>query len=324
MTTTSSWLHKNEAAPEPRRGRPGLAKLGQRLRSIIYMAGSVRPGRLATATQRSLLDLPLERDWTLLDCWHGHAGQLAEAIDSAELQVRILINQQGVAPTTVAGNGRVRMQVERDPQEYRGTAGLLRDATVDYASDDWVLVVGGVQWPVRPLVDMAEQLAEAGSDVALLAQRDGTPCHLMLVRCGLLRQIKARGFLDVKEQWLSEVAEQRRVVALEQTAPALVPVRTRADYLRAVRTHHFQQRGVADGNPFAEYWQPTFSLIERGGSVAATARIHDSVVLAGGVVGEGATLVHSVIGSGGSAGAHAMLVDQVVGRQKPTRTGASG
>jgi hypothetical protein len=99
---------------------------------------------------------------------------------------------------------------------------------------------------------------------------------------------------------------------LRRARPLALPLRTRADYVRALRWYHQVPRPEPTLDPFAEDWQPVFALREQGAEVDPSARLHDSVVLAGGRVERGAMVVRSVVCAGGVVAKNQTVVDQVV------------
>jgi NDP-sugar pyrophosphorylase family protein len=156
--------------------------------------------------------------------------------------------------------------------------------------------------------------------VAILTQGDDAPCGLMLIRCGILRQIQSVGFVDLREQALPHIARSHRVHIVPTAGQALLPTRTREDYIRALRLHAAQERGLdlaAFDHPFAESWQTSFAIVEPGAVVHPSARIHDSVVLAGARVGREALVAYSVVGPGGVVPPRGTLVNEVLGAARP-------
>ena len=120
------------------------------------------------------------------------------------------------------------------------------------------------------------------------------------------------GFVDLKEQALAQIARRHRVSVLKQHGAPALQMRTASEYVRALRwLHRDAAHGAADG-AFVEDWAPRFSIRERGATVHATARLHDSVVLDGGTVHRGAVLVRSVVCAGGVVPARATVVDAVI------------
>jgi N-acetylglucosaminyldiphosphoundecaprenol N-acetyl-beta-D-mannosaminyltransferase len=272
---------------------PPPAALG-RLRGLVLLGGSVRPGPLAAAVGRNVLDLPVGDGKTVLTRWLDQAAEVAKLVGLAELPVRLLVDQQAVEP--VSGNGRCR--IERDTSEYRGTGGLLANVAVDYQDDDLILVGNAAQVLLEPLFGLLTSLHQTGGAVSLVGHRDGTPSGLMLVTCRTLRLIPNVGFVDMKEQALPAIAEQYDVRVLQCRQPTGLPIRSLSDYVAALRALHRPADRPTPDEALAEDWKSTFAIVEPGATVAPSARVHDSVVLAGANVEAGAVLVRSVVAGG--------------------------
>ena len=302
---------------------PVLDRLGG-LRAVILLGGTVRPGRLCTAIGRPIFELPLDAGRSILDYWRQQTAALGRSIGRPDLPVRVMVDQNSsetrMALAVTAGADLAPLQLERDPQDYRGTGGVLRDLAGSYNKNDLLLVANAAQVLVQSLTACAIAMAErardggAGADVIVADHEDGTPSGLMLVRCSVLALIPATGFVDMKEQALPAIARSHRVGVAHFAEPTGLPVRSLAQYVRALRWHARRDAGgsVRD-DPFAENLENLFSVVESGATVAADARLHDSVVLAGGRVEAGATLVQSVVGPGGRVRRGDRVVDQVVG-----------
>jgi NDP-sugar pyrophosphorylase family protein len=292
-----------------------------RLRAVVLLAGSVRPSQLSRGIGRSLLDLPVDEATSVGSLWHTHGADLAERAGLPALPLRILIDREGAEPRLPALNGGVEFRVERDQNELRGTAGVLRDAAMDYARDDLVLVANGAQVLVEPLAELAADLIATRADVALLAHQDGTPVGIFLVSCAVLDGIRDVGFLDFKEQVLPKLAASGRRIAVVRRAHATgYPVRTLDGYLSGLRAWRHRRSGVPGASdPFREDWSPSFSIQQKGAAVDASATIHDSVVLDGGRVERNAVVVRSVVCPGGVVRAGEIVADQIVGRGREDR-----
>jgi mannose-1-phosphate guanylyltransferase len=134
----------------------------------------------------------------------------------------------------------------------------------------------------------------------------------MLVRCGVLGRVAEAGFVDMKEQGLPQIAKGHRVEVVDLERPSGMPIRTTADYVNALRRYHRRSAGAESGDPWAEDWAPTFSIVEEGALVGAGARVHDSVVLKGAKVETGAVVVRSVVCPGGVAGRGVLVAEDLV------------
>lgn len=283
------------------------------LRAMILLGGAVRATQLSSCTRRSLLDLPLDSDGTILNHWLSHAQAVSQWAALSRFPVRVMVNQNAIEPTSADARHYAEFRVERDLSEYRGTGGVLRDLTAEYEDDDLILVANAAQVLLEPLPIIAAELYGKKADVAVVAHEDGTPSGLMLIRCKALRQIAATGFVDMKEQALPLIASSFNVRVMQRRRPTGLPVRSLTDYIQALRFHHRGKSGrPASADPLAEDWSPTFSLIEAGAKVDASARLHDAVVLKDAIVEPGAVVVRSVVCVGAILGRDKSAVDQLV------------
>ncbi len=282
------------------------------IEAFILLAGSLRPTALLTGAGRSVLDLPLEAGYTLQQHWMMHAERLSTLRDRGELPVRILVNEPQHPATEIKQGAGVRAAFETDPQEYRGTGGVLRDVVSDYADDSLILVSFAAGLLMEDIREVVASLAELESDVAILTHEDGTASGPMLIRCGVLRSIADVGFVDFKEQAIPVITAQYTVKATARSV-RIPNMRARAGYLQAVKQYHWHHAGIAESaDPFVEDWKSSFAVVEPGAKVAATAVIHDSVVLDGGQVDAGAVVVRSVVCPGGVVVKNETVMDQVV------------
>lgn len=287
-------LNGHASADSMRWQRESIARLGEHLRSVILLGGSLRKTRLVQGTGRAVVDLPLSSQSTFLGQWVEQVGMLAEHLGRDTLQVRMLLGENVPRPESLPTHPRVELVVEGDSGEYRGTAGLLRDKTEQYSPSDVVLVANAGQLLLYSLSELGQMLAEAGGDATILAHQDGQPAGMMLFRVSALRDVPRVGYQDFKEQALPKIAEQHEVMVVNHDRHTAVPVRTRSDYIRAVRIHHRRMRGLNRPGPFEEDWRSTFAIVEAGTNLAGSVRVHDSVVLRGATIEGGAVLVRSV------------------------------
>jgi len=284
-----------------------------RLRALVLLGGSVRASELISAIQRSVLDLPLDENGSVLNHWLAHADEVARWASLERLPVRVMVNQSALEPRSADVRFYGRFRVERDLSDYRGTGGVLRDLAADYDDDDLILMANAAQVLLDPLPSLAAALHRKGGEVAVVSHEDGTPSGVMLLSCKALRLIPPRGFVDMKEQALPLIASKYDVRVMHRRRPTGLPIRSLADYVQALRFHHRRKGGrPAATDPLAEDWSPTFSLAEQGASVDHSARVHDSVVLRGARVDAGAVLVRSVVCPGAIVSRDRTAVDQLV------------
>jgi hypothetical protein len=290
----------------------------EKLQAVVLLAGSVRATRLREAIRRSMLDLPVGEGRTLLQYWQAQTSALARAVGLKRLEVRIMVDREAQEPAAAPAQEGVILSVERDPMDFRGTGGVLKDLSKAYRADDYILVANAHQLLLQDLTRLAMRVAEKGGDVTVTSHRDGSVSSLMLVRCGVLSRVAEAGFVDMKEQGLPTIAKHHRVEVVNLNRPSGMPIRSTADYVSALRRHHRRVAGTAGGaaeesaNPWAEDWAPTFSIVEEGALIGAGARVHDSVVLKGARVETGAVVVRSVVCPGAVVGKGVLVAEDLV------------
>jgi N-acetylglucosaminyldiphosphoundecaprenol N-acetyl-beta-D-mannosaminyltransferase len=297
--------------------RESAAHQGGKLRGLILLGGMVRQTAFGGSLSRSPFDLPAGHGKTILTRWLGEAAGVAKTFGLDHLPVRLLVDLNAMEPKSATGvPGSEHYRMERDTAEYRGTGNLLANISVDYDDDDLILVGNGMQMLLDPLSALTLSLMKSRGVVSLIGHRDGEPSGLMLITCRALRLIPRIGFVDMKEQALPIIASKYDVRVVQCRRPTGLTIRTLSDYIAAVRAVHQPTRAAAT-DPWAEGWKSTFAIVEPGATVAPSARIHDSVVLAGGNVEANAVVVRSMVA--GNVRKDREVVDQYI---EPT--GGSG
>jgi len=297
-------------------GRQVTSRLS-RLKALVMLSGVIRAKSWLSDIGRSVLDLPIDGTRTVLSQWLEQAVQLTDAPGVGRVVMEVLVDRTSPMPESqrlrpALRDSAVDLHVERDPADFRGTGGVMRDLAQRYDDDDYLLITTGAQILVRPLVEGVTVLAGRDADVVIGRHEDGTPAGLVWVRCGCLRSIPEVGFIDLKEQALPLIARKHRV-DVATLPPIGTPHRTAAEYLRAVRQFHSRRHdGAGVPNPFAENWCPSFSVVEEGATVHPSAEIHDSVVLRGARVESNAIVVRSLVGPGQVVRRGQRLVDRFV------------
>jgi N-acetylglucosaminyldiphosphoundecaprenol N-acetyl-beta-D-mannosaminyltransferase len=295
-----------------------------RLKALVLLGGHVRPTNLSTSIGRSLLDLPVDENGSVLNQWLSHAMDLAKAIGLERLPVRVMVDRTSPEPISAEVKYFGTFRVERDQSEYRGTGGVLGDMAANYHDDDLILVANAAQILLDPLVSLATSLDKKHGDIAVISHRDGTPSGMMLVSCKTLRLIPSEGFVDMKEQAMPLIAQSFAVEVVHCRRPTGLPIRSVVDYLTALRFYHLRKAGKMLADPLAEDWQPSFGIVEQGAIIDPSVRVHDSVVLRGGVVETGATLVRSVVCPSAIVKRDRTVVDDFIRPVTLARIGAVG
>jgi hypothetical protein len=291
-----------------------------RLRALVLLSGGVRKTELSAGLGRSLLDLPLPGETTVLGAWMTQAQQLPTAC-----AIRVLVSKALALPVIDPGmSDGQRLRIEHDKAELRGTGGVLRDLAEEFADDDWMLVASGNQVLLRPLESIVGELAKLGAPINLLSEQDGTSVGVQLIQCGALRGIRPKGYIDFKEQALPEVARHFGVRVGRSTGRTGIAIRTLDQYVRAVRTLSLSDRCALGEDVFAEEWSPTFSLVQPGANVATGAMVHDAIVMRGATVERGAVLVRALVCPGAKVLSGATVADAVVAANTTVRARVGG
>jgi NDP-sugar pyrophosphorylase family protein len=292
----------------------------KQVRAAIMLAGALRAHELRRAARRSLLELPVAADVTLLDFWRRQWLSLATQTACQRLPVRVMVDHSLPLSSATARHGPIELSIEQDPVAFRGPGGLLRDVAEHYDDDDRLLVVHAAQLMSQPLTRLAEALAHKDADVAVLAQPDGAPAGMTLLRCGCLRQVASVGFVDFNEQVLPSLAKSWDVRVAHWPCRVGQAVRTPMGYIEALRLHHQQAGQASDADhPLKEDWHGSFSIVEPGADVAPSARLQDSVVLAGARVAANAEVVRSVVCPGAVVHRAQPAVDALVRAEASAR-----
>jgi hypothetical protein len=301
--------------------RSSAVDVSPSLRALVLLGGSVRPSHLSRSIGRSLLDLPVEPGLSVLQLWEHEADRLAKLSGSADMPMRVVLDRAALEPSKNGSAGVVRVSLERESNEFRGTGGVLRDLAGEYGPDEMLLVASGGQILVEPLAELAGELLSQNADVALVGHSDGTPGGVFVANTRILSDLRDIGFLDFKEQVLPRLASSGTRVRVVQRAVATgFPVRNLDSYIGGLRAYYKVKagKGVA-ADPFEEDWSPTFSLVEKGATVDPGATIHDSVVLDGGRVERGAVVVRSIVCPGGVVRSGEAVAGQIVASERTMR-----
>lgn len=275
------------------------------LRTVILLAGRVGPSEFADGVQRSVLDLPVDGRRRVLDIWAERFDELARLCGLDRMLVRIAIDRDSRAPDPrpASPDARVTFEVVRDRDEYRGTAGVVRDLTADLRDSELVMVAQASQIQREPLARALAQLEPHGEGVSVVPVAGSELVGFFLLRRARFRDVPDIGFVDLKEQAIPVVQGSLPLPVVRRPPGANLPIRTLDEYLRALRGIYAApvRAGAPDPalDPFAETWKSTFAIVEDGADVAPDAVIQDAVVLRGGRVEDRAVVARSVVCPGG-------------------------
>ncbi len=280
---------------------------------MIVLYGSVRSGSLARDVDRNLLDLPLVSG-TIASHHLANANACARRFGLDDLEVRVLLDTESMAPKENPDADGVGYIIEQDASPIRGVAGVLSDATKGMGDDDYIIVTSGAQVYLEPLSDLVYAMAKKEADVALVSSSDGAPVGVWLIRCGVLKSIKPIGYVDLKEQALDVWKLDHKVSVVERSRAYTHSIRSRMEYINAIRAEAlgFGSGATVDEDPYREDWESSFSIVEPGAKIGDDVTLHDSVALEGSTIGKGAVIVRSVICSHGVVAPGARVIDQVL------------
>lgn len=304
-TTTPRLLRPADEASPSRRVLDSI-------RSVLLLAGAVGQCPWQRRLGRLTLDLPITAERSIAALWRQE-GLLLNAHLGRPVPWRVLADWESVKASDRRG-GR-ELPIEPDPYEFRGTGGLLHDVAADFHDDDFLLVMSAGMVLLQPLWRLVDELSAKPADVAILCHDDYEPADVMLLRCAALRQIKALGFVDFKEQALPAIAAQHstRVVRWPQCVTG--SARNRELYLQTLRQYYLSRTPPTLARELSlEPWRSAFSVVEPLAQVDPEAIIHDSVVLAGARVEARAMVVRSVIGPTVRIHKHQQVVDAIAAR----------
>ncbi|MCL2640433.1 MAG: hypothetical protein FWD53_06285 [Phycisphaerales bacterium] len=301
---TTSLPHSLDA--QRKRENGGLPSRIPRPRALIVLSGTLHQSNPLVALQCSLLDLPIAKGQSLLSLWHAQAA----AFSGSPTFLRVVVSTEVPAPVSVP-----QVNIERDPSDFRGTGGTLADVCRNYDDSDWVWMANAAQIPIMPLQELWETCSETDGDVILWTNHKSEPVGFMLMRCECLKLISDIGYVDFKEQALPLIAKHHHIGVVTCRHPIVVPIRTRSEYLNALRHQHINEpqdeENVDTPNAFAEDYRSTFSIVEEGAAVPDGCDLHDSVILKGASVSKGAMVIRSIVGRGATVAAGERVIDSV-------------
>jgi hypothetical protein len=278
------------------------------LEAVVLLAGIVRQAPIDRASRRSRLDLPLRVDRTLGQTWRERVAGLRRTLGRPALRLIVSTNATAGVPAGMESWEHATVQVDR---EIRGSGGALRDVTESMDPSSHVLIAPGNALPRESLEAVLASMTDCPADVVVQTTPAGAPTGFFRIRCAVLAGVASRGFIDLKEQLLPQLAARFDVRVVSTALAAPLPIRSLDGYIRALRWAAHD--GVLEGRDEAEDWEFTFAIAESQAAVHPSARLHDSVVLSGGAVAAQALAVRCLVGPGGTVKAGESCFDQLVG-----------
>lgn len=280
--------------------------------ACVLLAGGLKPSQLTAASGLSVLDLPIAPDATLMDHWLSRLAPLMVAGGG----VRVVHCNATPAPSAPRSQG-TAVEIRRDVQGYRGPAGVARDVCADLDGEAHVLIAEGARHLGCDLGAMAAEHIRTGADITVAANPDGSPAGVYIARRGTLDIVPARGFMDLKEQWLSRaVGRGMSVWVFALPAPGALPLRTRAQLLRAC----FAPRRGPHASPWLSQGFTrgvlvrgrVSNLIAPGAEIDPGALLAHTIAMPGARVEAGAVVARSILCPGARVGPGEEVIDAVV------------
>jgi hypothetical protein len=282
------------------------------LAACLLLAGSLRPSPLTAATRCSVLDLHLNGRETVLDSWIRHFEAIADSVGQSPLVQVIhgIAIPPGQAQTR---QSRLELRLQQDAHEYRGPAGAVRDACQAYGEDSTIVIAEAARYVTGDLTRMIADHVRHASDITVGINRDSTPAGLFVVRCSTLALIQAKGFTDLKEQWLRKAVETGKRVRVSRLENGYsYELRTREGFLRAA--------GVAGGLMSLAACSGDVATVPTGAprhlsedvTIGDRAVVVDSVVMPGATIGEDAVVARSIVCGGARVASGGTVIDGVV------------
>lgn len=218
---------------------PNLTPVGVKkqypIAECLILAGGLRPHPLAQATGQSTLDLWITPTRTVLGAWIDHIAPLTGR------PLRVVFGG-GVPQPTAPEYAPEAVTIVREPNRYRGPAGVVRDQCASGDSSDTILVVEAARWLDGDLTEFLVAHASSGAAVTIATNPDKSPAGLYMLRRETLELVAERGFIDLKEQWLENVKQSGHMICVhELTHPGTRALQTHGQFLEAARIATMQE-----------------------------------------------------------------------------------
>lgn len=276
--------------------------------ACVLLTGGLRSSPLVTAARRSVLDLFLTPERTVLGVWLDHLKKLNHG---SAVPCRVVHGGDGPMPFGAAIEEGAAVTFEKERGQYRGPAGAVRDACGMYGDEDVVLVADGARWVSASLDGLVADHCSHGADVTVAANPDGSPTGAYLLSRRVIDLTPSKGFMDLKEQLLEKALQSGMKIRVHRLDGGSKPVRTRKQFLGVCaeivqREEKRPETGAGSARLEGASWRAA------DGELGAGCVLVDSVVMAGAVVGEGAVVARTIVCPGARVQPGGRVVDAVV------------
>ncbi|MCL4211574.1 MAG: hypothetical protein HRU76_14775 [Phycisphaeraceae bacterium] len=259
---------------------------------VIMLTGAMRPSPLQSAIGRPVASLPLGDGCALFDAWLKALKSVGHPID---LIVATNLDQEIPALRELAREAAARapwvrsIEVVRDPRDWRGSAGVVRDLlNPRLEDDDTIMVVEAGCLPPASLKQALE--TRTGSTWVVVGATSGlAPAGVFACGMEALREAPDVGYCDLKEQLIPRLIRRGVDVRAAIVAEELIRLRDLDSYLRAVSA--WSRQGRVDDRREDRPWRELGAcVVEDGAEIDIGVILKDTVVLRGARVGAAAVL----------------------------------
>lgn len=286
--------------------------------NCILLAGGLQASPLVKACCRSVLDLQLEADRTVLETWLNRLSEVSNA-DSGGMRIAVAsssnIPEPGIPTPT---NGAPRVEVYEASDGLRGPAGSARDLYKSFRMNGPVLILEASRYPDFDLAELIQAHDGNGADITVACNPDSSPAGLYMVTERAIDLVPTEGFVDIKEQWISQSLGAGLDIRIHRLRIGWsYPLRSRIECLQMLRQRWGSNRLLmASEMSFDIAQRPSVdvSVVSRAACVDAEALVIDSVLMPHCRIGKGSVVVRSLICPGAEVPAGQEVVDRVVAR----------
>lgn len=280
--------------------------------AALILGGGLKSSLLSQRLGRPLLCLPYDSERTLIQAWTDAFAGAGIHPDS----VAVLTDAAGKAKWDLADN---TPNLVIDRGEYRGPAGVLRDASISLGFEGPRLVVEHSRLLAAPeSLRAALHSHESGTpSITVVTNPDASFSGILIADAEAIEIVPPIGFMDIKEQWIPAAQSAGCRVRRVSLGDWCYSIRSLPAYLSTVeRIGSFKRpvgmrvigRDDRGGGP-TDYGG---SLVHQSARLGTGVAIARSVICGGAEIGDGAVVVRSVVGPGARVPKEGVVVDSIL------------
>lgn len=274
----------------------------------IILSGGLRSSPLIEATGSAPLDLYLSDQSRVIDIW---VERLSEVMGESDA-VCVVPSHSCPAPRLNSSKARLT----EEPDAFRGPGGVVRDVAQGLG-EGTVLVLEGARYLDASLVPLMQQHRQANAMATIAMNPDGSPAGVYAIEREAIELVPARGFMDLKEQWLPKIQRAGRVEVVQFDGCGAMPLQSRWDFLAAAR--RIALGSALDDAGDSVWWSSQtkdWSVCGPATQVDDGAFVEASALQAGVIVQSGAIVSRSIVCEGAVIRTGEQIVDQVIQRRE--------